>query len=127
MKKSRAEQVETTTTKLVALNNRNIPIIVEGINDELALRALGVVGNIIWLKGTLPDIVSHIDAMEVIVLTDCDRRGNFLAGRISMLLINEGIVPNLKIRAKLRTYVGMRFVEELPSLLLNLKTKNKRR
>jgi 5S rRNA maturation endonuclease (ribonuclease M5) len=125
IQKTRIDQVKFALRKLKDLNQQGVPVIVEGIRDERALNSLGITSHILKLRGRLPDFVGSIHSDTAVILTDCDRRGNILAGRLAALLKNEGIQPNLEIRAMLRAYAGMRFVEELPSLLLELKIKNK--
>ena len=66
----------------LCLANEDMPIIVEGMNDEAALRKLGVSGEIIRLNTGL-SILNFCEKVaetydEVIILTDWDEKGRQL-------------------------------------------------
>ena len=79
------------------LANETIPIIVEGKNDELALRRLGVMG-VIHKLNTGQSILDFCEDLankhrEIITLTDWDRKGAQLFKRINQNLIHAGVKP----------------------------------
>ncbi len=102
----------------VKVMNKEIPIVVEGKHDEIALRNLGFEGKIIKINaGTsmvaLADSLSSIYS-EVILLLDWDERGERNAKRLSELLLEHGINPHLEIREELKRRVyHIRTVEAL--------------
>lgn len=81
------------------------PIIVEGINDQRTLRAMGVRGRIVALNGgnsifALCEALSRDHGMAVI-LTDWDHRGGQLCRLLREGLAANGIRYNDQIRARL--------------------------
>ncbi|MCD6331459.1 MAG: toprim domain-containing protein [Thermoplasmata archaeon] len=108
--------------------NKNVPILVEGEKDALALQSLGISGEIITIHcgkkiANLCDyIASHYK--EIIILTDWDRRGWRLCKEIER---------NLEGRTKCITEYRLIFaknsmvkdIEGMPSFLKNLKRKVK--
>jgi 5S rRNA maturation endonuclease (ribonuclease M5) len=97
-------------------------IIVEGAKDRDSLRRMGVAGTILCLKSSRHNITSFVDELdgekEVIVLTDFDREGVFLAKRLSRILNSLSIHANLLLWSELRglTRSDLRSIEELPAL-----------
>lgn len=110
--------------------NKNVPILVEGEKDVMALQNLGISGKIITIHcgkeiANLCDyIASHYK--EIIILTDWDRRGWRLCREIER---------NLEGRTKCITEYRLIFaknsmvkdIEGIPSFLKNLKRKVKER
>lgn len=78
----RLEEVEALLEDLV-LDNESFPVLVEGEKDEAALRALGLGGEIIRVKGAVAvfNVVEQLAARhrKVILLVDWDRGGGHLA------------------------------------------------
>jgi len=107
--------------------NKKVPVIVEGEKDILALRKLGLRGEIITLnKGVnLIDFSDQIAEKfkSVIILTDWDRRGGFLC---------HTILRNLKGRVNCNTYfreslaklTTIKTVESLPSWIQTMSGKH---
>ncbi len=120
----RLKVMERAIKELINRSEDGIPIVVEGKRDLQALRSVGIPGEIHTITGPVISVVEGIHAREVVILTDCDRRGNMLAGRLKQLFLNESIKPNFRIRGMLR-FSGIVHMEDIPSLLLKLK--NKRR
>ena len=107
--------------------NKNIPIIVEGEKDVIALKKLAINGTIITLNKGI-NLIGFSDYIaskykEIIILTDWDRKGGFLC---------HTIIRNLKGRVSCNTYYREFFaknsmtktVEGLPSFIENIKSKN---
>ena len=93
-----------------------IPIVVEGINDEKALKGLGVSGTIVKLKGkySLNQIAEQLASKfkRAIILTDADYEGRKLAAQISKLLEQYGAHPDLRY-LKMTRLLGKTAVEQL--------------
>jgi len=86
--------------------NLEIPIIVEGRLDVVALRKIGFSGEIIHLPKNKTMInFSHslTKYREVILLMDWDRKGKRLTSILEKYLITEGIRVNLKLWKLLNT------------------------
>jgi 5S rRNA maturation endonuclease (ribonuclease M5) len=86
--------------------NLEIPIIVEGRLDVLALRKIGFSGEIIHLpknKTIINFSYSLTKYREVILLMDWDRKGKRLTSILEKYLITEGIRVNLKLWKLLNT------------------------
>jgi 5S rRNA maturation endonuclease (ribonuclease M5) len=102
--------------------NASIPILVEGKRDKMALRTLGFEGEIITINSgkTLTSLADNIaqSYRNVIILTDWDKKGNYLAGRIFNLLRDNDVICDLEYRRKLGFYLGPHIstVEEIASL-----------
>jgi len=111
-----------------------IPIVVEGKNDEFALKQLGIHGKIFAIKSYGESLFNFLDRLnkfkEIILLTDFDKEGNELASLIIDELSKRGIKVNNSIRKQLKGLVNseIRSIEELKSFSerLKLKTINKR-
>ena len=125
--KKTLEDIERVLDDLIEENKR-VPIIVEGEKDILALRKLGLIGDIISLnKGiNLIDFSDYVaeNYKSVIILTDWDRRGGFLC---------HTIMRNLEGRVNCNTYYREVFakssttktVEGLPSFIETISSKVK--
>jgi 5S rRNA maturation endonuclease (ribonuclease M5) len=113
------EEVELALDELVMENNA-IPVIVEGIKDQRALRTLGLTGVIIILNQgiSLSDFADEIIEKydKVIILSDWDRRGGSLCRRLKELF-NGRIDIDVQIRQRLSRYAMIKKVEGLPSWL----------
>ena len=109
-------------------NQNGAAIIVEGRNDESALRHVGLSGRIIRFKSSgrrLSDFVNAIQSQRVIVLTDFDREGRELAVRIREELMHRGIHVNDVARKQLAVAVKPEAakIEEIPSLIDRMESK----
>ncbi len=96
-------------------------IIVEGKRDKEALVSLGIEsGRIMTLSGSIQETSEKAarKSKKAIVLTDYDRTGRAIAGKLKRCLVSEGVNPNFEFRRKLRKHLMFTFVEEIPSLLL---------
>ena len=121
---------EESLAKIMAIiddmreDNESMPILVEGKRDKKALQELGFEGDIIVLNSgyTLADVADVISKKyrKIIILTDWDKKGSYLAGRIFNLLRDNDVICNLEYRRKLGFYLGPHIstVEELASLKL---------
>ena len=128
------EQRAETLIKLVeklAEESKETTIIVEGRKDVVALRELGVTGKIICLHNSgkaLTNLVEEISDTQnsVIILTDFDRYGRELAGRLRGSLEGNRVKANLVfwrrikslVRHEIKDIEGLsRYMERLKSTL----------
>lgn len=103
----------------LAEKNRTAPIIVEGERDRLALRALGIRGDIRSLNQgtTLFAQCERIgrEYREAIILTDWDARGGRLARHLRDGLAANGVRYDDEVRARL-TNLCRREIKDVESL-----------
>jgi 5S rRNA maturation endonuclease (ribonuclease M5) len=98
--------------------NMKIPIIVEGKNDVESLRRLSFSGEILTVTAGLP-LVSLSERIsesyeEIIILTDFDRKGREIQQHLSNYLNGSGCRTDTYLWEKLKKYMPVRTVEELP-------------
>lgn len=97
-------------------------IVVEGLRDKESLRQLGIQGRILCLQNSRKNTFGFVEQLDgeshVIVLTDFDRQGVFLANRLTRILNAQKIRANLMLWRELRglTRSELRSIEELPRL-----------
>lgn len=113
-----AERLRRLDAALAALADLadGIPILVEGLHDEAALRALGVSGEIaVYNRGeSMPDFAERFRTRpRVVVLFDWDRKGGQLTQRLKEQL--GGSRLGLEIRKEFATVSLVRCVEDLPA------------
>jgi 5S rRNA maturation endonuclease (ribonuclease M5) len=95
-------------------------IIVEGLRDREALRMMGISGNIFCVQSSRMNTVGFAEELdnmkEVIILTDFDRQGVYLAKRLARILISQKVHANLVFWRELRRLAksDIRSIEELP-------------
>lgn len=89
-------------------------VLVEGNKDRNALLSLGI-SNILTLKKPLHDVVENIaeNHKEVILLTDLDKEGKQLYGRLNSGLQKYGVKVNNKLRDFLLKNTKLRQIEGL--------------
>ena len=117
------EEIEKTLENLKE-ENIFIPVIVEGEKDIVALKKIGISGNIIPINSgiSLIDFCDKIarEYKEIIILTDWDRKGGYLCHTITKNL--QGRVNcNTLYREVLSKNSITKTVEGLPSWILKLK------
>lgn len=103
-------------------------IVVEGLKDVNALRSLGMKGEIFCVKTRrtpLYDVFHELleKKTELIILTDFDRRGTQLAGKMTHYLEHHGKAPNLTFWLKLKGLLSgdVKDVEGLAAYIENIK------
>ncbi len=105
-------------------------IVVEGIRDRDSLRKIGITGRILCLQNSRKNALGFVedlhDVNEVIILTDFDREGVFLAKRLARILNAESIRNNLTLWRDLRRLArsDIRSIEELPKYYQRLQVKS---
>lgn len=124
----RNEKLIAWVQRLISESESGAIIVVEGSKDEKALRKIGVRGPIVkanagrvGLADTLLSLVHK--GREPIVLTDFDRSGHELAGRISRLLVRSGTTPNMKYWVKINGLISneIKDIEGLAVVLEKIK------
>lgn len=116
------------TLKEMAEASKYIPILVEGLKDRMALRSLGINGNIIVINdgatvlGTCEKLAKQWSA--VIIFTDWDQKGGELAHALSEALASLEISYDTEYRASVSMLVkkDIKDVESLPALMRRLQT-----
>ena len=114
----RLEQLEELILELQELADSGAIIVVEGKRDAESLRFLGIKGEI-RLSSQQPlleftELLSK-GGKEIVLLTDWDKKGGMAAHKIIQHLLAYGIMPNTRIRAKIRTLTKKR-IKDIESL-----------
>lgn len=129
--KEKEEKILHVLEALAEESAKGKPIVVEGKKDVDALRALGLTGAMITIKTggkSFLDAVSEIekmDAPEVILFLDFDRRGKEGTRCLKQSLERSKIKPNVKFWRELSALVGkeIQCVESLTAYLDTLRAK----
>jgi 5S rRNA maturation endonuclease (ribonuclease M5) len=129
--KEKEERILQVLEALAEESAKGKPIVVEGKKDIEALRALGVAGSVITVKTggkSFLDAVSEIETMEapeVILFLDFDRRGKEGIKRLKQSLERAKIKPNVKFWHALSALVGkeIQCIESLTAYLDTLHAK----
>jgi 5S rRNA maturation endonuclease (ribonuclease M5) len=129
--KEKEEKIQQIINALTEDSANGKPIIVEGKKDVESLRTLGVNGRILTVKtegkSFLEAIaeIEKLDAREVILLLDFDRRGREGTKRLKQDLERLKIKPNSKYWHALLNLLGteVQCIESLPNYLVTLKAK----
>jgi 5S rRNA maturation endonuclease (ribonuclease M5) len=123
--KKSLEEIEKTLAELQE-ENTTVPIIVEGEKDSIALRSLGLPGEIIRFNTgqSVSDFCDKITQhyRKIIILTDWDWRGGRLCQQIKKHL-EYRIEVNLRYRSVFAHRCPCRTVEGLPSWIVTLRKK----
>ncbi|MFW6185345.1 MAG: toprim domain-containing protein [Halobacteriota archaeon] len=90
-------------------------IIVEGPSDITSLRALGIKGEIVTSSNT-PDavLVDEVGKEDIIILTDCDRRGDVMEKSLWNKFSSWGVTPNTEF--KKRIFSVLKEIHEIEDL-----------
>jgi len=112
-------QIHQIIKLIEEIQERNLPVVVEGRNDKKALQELGL-DNIFTLNMPLFKIVERIPGKEVVILTDLDKKGKELYRRIQHDCIRHRIKINNKLRHFLFRETQLAHIEGLPTYLKNL-------
>jgi len=128
--KEKLEKIQKLLERLAAESAKGIPIIVEGPNDEKALRELCISGEIISAKTfkSFIDMISEIEERgqkEVMLLMDFDRRGKEWTRRLMQNLERMRIKANVLFWNGLRNLAG-REVKDIEGLAGYMRTLEKK-
>ena len=102
------EALEELLAALIEASGQGAVTIVEGRRDELALRALGLVGPVIMAsRRSALDLAEDAarNYREIILLTDWDRKGDEMARIIEQHLRSVGSRPDGEIRSRIKKLV----------------------
>jgi len=114
----RLEELEEIILELKELAKAGAIIIVEGRKDVESLRFLGIYGEIkLASQQPLLDLTELLSGSgkEIVILTDWDKKGSFIAKKIINHLLAYGIIPNTDIRSRLRSLSKKR-IKDIESL-----------
>ena len=103
------------------IKNSNILIIVEGKKDKIALEKLGIKNISTLSKKPLFQIVEEVANSndECIILTDLDRKGKEIYGKLNSNLQKHGVKVNNKLREFLFKHTKLRQIEGIDTYLEN--------
>ncbi len=129
--KDKLEKIEQVLTKLIEESEKGNLIVVEGKKDVQALQDLGVSGAILTVKTGGKSFheafqeIERLEAEEVILLLDFDRRGKEGIQRLQQDLERANIKSDLGFWRELRGLVGREIscIESLPSYLVTIREK----
>lgn len=114
------DALEEQISSLMEASFKGAAIIVEGMRDERALRALGISGPVI-MASRRPALELAEDAArrygEIVVLTDWDLKGDEMALKIEQHLRSAGVRADMEIRSKLKKLVRKE-IKDVESLSL---------
>jgi 5S rRNA maturation endonuclease (ribonuclease M5) len=114
------DALEEQISALMEASQKGAAIIVEGMRDERALRALGISGPVI-MASRRPALELAEDAArryrEIVVLTDWDLKGDEMALKIDKYLRSAGSRPDMDIRSRLKKLVKKE-IKDVESLSL---------
>jgi 5S rRNA maturation endonuclease (ribonuclease M5) len=101
----RLEKLEELIFELRELSESGAIIVVEGRKDVESLRFLGINGEIkLASQQPLLEFTESLSksGKKIVLLTDWDKKGRIVAGKIIKHLSAYGIMPNIDIRLRLR-------------------------
>ncbi len=95
-------QLRKLIEELIDRSENGAVIVVEGLKDVVALRDLGVRGEILTSSGMSDaDLVDVVGRREVIILTDCDRRGKQIEKNLVSKFLSWGVTPDTELKKKI--------------------------
>jgi 5S rRNA maturation endonuclease (ribonuclease M5) len=124
----RFEKLQKLLDRISYESEKGGVIVVEGMRDRDSLRKIGISGPILCLQSSRKNHVRFVEELDgvnnVIVLTDFDREGVFLAKRLASTLNAQSIRSNLILWRDLRRLArsDIRSIEELPKYYQRLQT-----
>ncbi|WP_406660040.1 toprim domain-containing protein [Methanolobus sp. ZRKC3] len=120
------EAMDEIMDDLLQYAENDAVIIVEGIKDVRALNSLGIKGHFeLATHHSLSNFCERIarEHNNVVILTDWDRRGNILKGKLVRNFHSLGVNPDVILRKRLFLLVQkeIKDVEGLPSYISKIK------
>ena len=115
------EKIEEFRKLIQKIKDSNILIVVEGKKDRIALQKLGIINVRELSKKPLFQIVEEIadSNKECVILTDLDREGKELYGKLNSNLQKHGVKINNKFREFLFKHTKLRQIEGIDSYINN--------
>lgn len=114
----RLEELEKTILELKELALDGAILVVEGRKDAESLRYLGVNGQILQSSHQpLLDLTESLSksGKKIVLLTDWDNKGYLIARKLEKHLLAYGIIPDTRIRSKLRS-LSKKSIKDIESL-----------
>lgn len=120
------EKLDAILQKLIEKSDEGAVILVEGVKDIKALRQIGIAGKIYSVKNIRIPLCDYLlkyvnSKDEIIVLTDFDRRGVQLAGKMTNYLEKCGKSINLTFWLKIRGFIS-RDIKDVEGIASYVKT-----
>ena len=119
------KQVEELLNEMRESASAGVPILVEGADDERALRKLDVKEQILRLSNSSKTLLNFLESLagfkQIIILTDFDRAGDKLAKFCAVHLKRLGVEPVVEFRQKLKALLR-RDVKDIEGLAKFLHT-----
>lgn len=114
----RLEELEQTILELKELALEGAILVVEGRKDAESLRYLGVNGQILLAsQQPLLDLTESLSrsGKKIVLLMDWDNKGYLIAKKLERHLLVYGIIPDTRIRSKLRS-LSKKSIKDIESL-----------
>lgn len=113
------KDIEEFKKHIDKIKSSNILVIVEGKKDRSALEKLGIINIVELSKKPLFQIVEEIAGSndECIILTDLDKKGKEIYGKLNSSLQRHGVKVNNKFREFLFKHTRIRQIEGISSYL----------
>jgi 5S rRNA maturation endonuclease (ribonuclease M5) len=122
----RLEKLQKLIERISFESQKGSIIVVEGPHDRESLRKLAVSGTILCLQNSRMNTTRFAEQLNkvrgVLILTDFDRQGVFLAKNLTRALNSQRVRTNVIVWRDLRrlTRSEIRSIEELPGLYQRL-------
>ena len=115
------KDMEEFYTHIRKIKNSNTLVVVEGKKDKIALQKLGIHNIMELSKKPLYQIAEEISNSndECVVLTDLDKKGKEIYGKLNSNLQRNGVKVNNKFREFLFKHTKLRQIEGLNSYIEN--------
>ena len=113
------KKIDELNNLIEKIKNSNTLIIVEGKKDKIALQKLGLTNIMELNKKPLFQIVEEVSASneECIILTDLDKKGKEIYGKLNSNLQKHGVKVNNKFREFLFKHTKLRQIEGIDTYL----------
>ena len=114
----RLEELEKIIMELKELTRNGAILVVEGRKDAESLRYLGINGHILLAsQQPLLDLTESLakSGKNIVLLTDWDNKGYLIAKKLEKHLLAYGIIPDTRIRSKLRS-LSKKSIKDIESL-----------
>ena len=112
---------------LQQVSDEGVTVVVEGDKDVMALRKLGFNGIIeccsqTFLQLFCEKLARRNPGNRIVILTDWDRKGEYLADKLYKYLNGEGMTADIELRGRIRAIArrDIKDVEGLPALFSRL-------
>ena len=113
------KKIDELSNLIEKVKNSNTLIIVEGRKDKAALQKLGLTNIIELNKKPLFQLVEEVSSSnkECIILTDLDKKGKEIYGKLNSNLQKHGVRINNKFREFLFKHTKLRQIEGIDTYL----------